>query len=316
MNSNDLAPIVLFVYNRPVHTRKTLNSLLANELAAQSHLYIYSDGPKPDATKENLKKIQEVRQLIREKQWCKNVTITESKKNKGLPNYLPETVTKIVNQYGKIIVLEDDLVLSGGFLKFMNDALELYKDEEKVMHISGFVFPVKRKLPETFFLKLMNPWGWGTWSKAWQNFNNDSAYMLKLIENSNKIHQFNFEGNYDFYQLLQGNHWDVRWYASIFLQNGFCLFPHTSLVKNIGFDNSGVHWHELNFVDNQPIADNIKVLSVPIEESSAAKMEMEKINLILSHKDFLSRLKNVIRQISPPILYKFLRNTKLPVTTI
>ena len=127
-----LAPIILFVYNRPWHTEQTLRALMANELAAKSELYIYADGPKPNATDEQLQKIHEVRQLIRQEQWCDKVHIVESEKNKGLADSIIGGVTEIVNKYGKIIVLEDDIVPTTGFLQYMNDALEMYKDDEQV----------------------------------------------------------------------------------------------------------------------------------------------------------------------------------------
>ena len=150
--SNYLAPIVLFVYDRPWHTNQMLDSLAANKLADQSVLYIYSDGPKENSTIEQLKRINDVRELIRERKWCKEVNIVESKKNKGLANSIVDGVTEIVNRYGKIIVLEDDLVLSKGFLKYMNDSLSFYQNNNEVMHISGYMEPVNSNLPETFFL--------------------------------------------------------------------------------------------------------------------------------------------------------------------
>ena len=147
-----LAPIVLFVYNRPWHTEQTLNALMQNELADQSVLYIYADGPKENATEEQLKKIEEVRHVIRTKKWCKEVHIIESEKNKGLADSIINGVTEIVNKYGKVIVLEDDIVTSKGFLKYMNEALELYKEEDKVYHISGYMFPVKGNCLKPFFI--------------------------------------------------------------------------------------------------------------------------------------------------------------------
>ena len=168
MIRHNLAPIVLFVYNRPWHTEQTLEALSANKEVQESILYIYADGPKENTTSEELEKIAQVRKVLRNKQWCKEVKIIESVNNKGLADSIIEGVTTVVNNHGKVIVLEDDIVVSTGFLKYMNDALNLYENEEKVMHISGYMFPVKERLPETFFYKQASCWGWATWANRWE----------------------------------------------------------------------------------------------------------------------------------------------------
>src|SRR3989339_698479 len=137
-----LSPIVLFVYNRLEHTRKTIEALQKNELAKDSELFLYSDGPKNE---ENIKKVNEVRKYINSIDGFKKVKIVEREINFGLARSIIAGVTDIVNKYGKIIVLEDDIVTSPYFLTFMNDALCLYENEEKVMHISGYFFPVENK---------------------------------------------------------------------------------------------------------------------------------------------------------------------------
>lgn len=273
----NLAPIVLFVYNRPEHTRKTLESLAHNDLAEQSELFIYSDGPKSDASNEEFKKIQEVRELIREKQWCKNVNIYESETNKGLANSIISGVTNIVNQFGNIIVMEDDLILAKGFLKYMNDALNLYEHDSKVMHISGYMFPVKVKLPETFFYNSTSCWGWGTWVKAWESLNTNEDYLLSKINHPSVIYKFDISGVCGFYSQLKENSegkiktWAIKWYASVFLQNGLSLHPRISLVRNIGHDLSGSHCRVDKINMKQKIAKKINVNPIPIEESLDAR---------------------------------------------
>ena len=173
-----LAPIVLFVYNRPQHTLKTLEALMQNELAEMSELFIFCDGPKADATKQDQVRINEVRELVKKKNWCKKVIIRESHANKGLADSIVAGVTEIVNRYGKIIVLEDDIVTSKGFLKYMNEALNLYEDEPKVMQISGFMVPSKVELDETGFFRCPASWGWGTWSLSWKRCSNTNPKDL------------------------------------------------------------------------------------------------------------------------------------------
>ncbi|MDD4082332.1 MAG: glycosyltransferase [Sphaerochaetaceae bacterium] len=156
------APIVLFVYSRLDHTKRTVEALKNNLLADESNLIIFSDAPKNEKSK---KAVEEVRKYIHSIKGFKSVKIIERKNNVGLANSIIDGVTKVVNKYGKIIVLEDDLVTSKYFLNFMNDSLELYKNESKVISISGYTYPVGG-LAETFFIKGTDCWGWATWKRG------------------------------------------------------------------------------------------------------------------------------------------------------
>jgi len=245
----NLAPVVLFVYNRPWHTEQTLDALAQNELAGQSTLYIYSDGPKHLALAEDIDKITRVRRLIRSRKWCKKVVVVEARHNKGLADSIVDGVTEVVGKHGKVIVLEDDLVTSRGFLKFMNQALEHYQDDFQVMHISGYMYPadfVSRK--ETFFMNVLSCWGWATWKRAWSHYNhNIQDHFTYFYKNKRLVKKFDIEGHAHFYKQLEKNHdgqiysWAVRWYASWLRAGGYSLFPEKSLVNNIGNDGSGVH---------------------------------------------------------------------------
>lgn len=244
-----LAPIVLFVYNRPWHTKQTLDALKKNHLANESVLYIYSDGAKVNASEEDISKIREVRNVIREENWCKEVHIIESESNKGLADSIVAGVTEVVNRHGNIIVLEDDIVTSPGFLKYMNDALEMYENEEKVMGVSGYMFPINPEgLPDTFFYRANTCWGWATWLSAWNKYNNDGFSLYRnLIEKPINWEVFNaFQGNAFKIQLIDNvekrlETWAIKWHSVIHLNNGFVLHPSQTLVKNIGMDGSGVH---------------------------------------------------------------------------
>lgn len=243
-----LSPIVLFVYNRPVHTERTLEALFKNELASESELYIYADGPKTNADQEQREKIMKVREILRKKQWCGSVHIIESEYNKGLADSIIGGVTEIVNKYGKVIVLEDDIYTSTGFLRYMNEALVMYENEENVMQISGYIYPHKYKTSATTcFLRIMSCWGWGTWKRAWKYYEHDIDVHLSHYSKPEEINKFDIEGHGKFYWQLVANKnneiytWAVRWYASWLYQGGYTLFPMKSLVQNIGFDNSGEH---------------------------------------------------------------------------
>ena len=184
----NLAPIVLFVYNRPWHTKQTIEALQKNELAKDSELFIYSDAPK---NKEAEKQVKEVRDYIKTISGFKKVTIIEREKNYGLAKNIIEGVTEIVNKYGKVIVLEDDLITSPYFLRFMNEALNFYENEEKVWHISGWNYPIDTNgLGDAFLWRLMNCWGWATWANRWKYYEKD---VDKLIASFTKrdIKRFN-----------------------------------------------------------------------------------------------------------------------------
>jgi len=251
---NDLAPIVLFVYNRPWHTRQTVEALQKNELASQSELFIYSDGAKNE---EARKGVDEVRAYIDSIDGFKKVTIIKRGKNWGLANNIIDGVTKIVNEYGKIIVLEDDLVTSPYFLKFMNEALEFYKDEEKVWHISGWNYPIDTNgLGDVFLWRVMNCWGWATWTDRWQYFEKDTDKLISKFSQED-IKRFNLDGRENFWgQILANkkgkiNTWAIYWYATIFKKNGLCLSPVQTFVENIGFDGSGIHCSDTGHKDNK-----------------------------------------------------------------
>jgi GR25 family glycosyltransferase involved in LPS biosynthesis len=280
----NLAPIVLFVYNRPDHTLKTLEALFRNDLANESILYIYADGPKENADEEIRNRIKETRAVTKSKQWCKQVIIYEKEKNMGLADSIISGVTEIINKHQKIIVLEDDLVTSKGFLKYMNDALTLYESEEKVMHISGSIFPVKFSLPETYFYNTASCWGWGTWLRAWNNFNNNAQYLLSTIDNSGLRNKFNIEGSYDFYDQLKANidgrlkTWAIRWYASFFLVQGLSLHPYPSLANNIGHDGMGENCGISSVFEWEELAIYISVKKIKLKENSRARKIIAQFN--------------------------------------
>ena len=265
MDVKNLAPVVLFVYNRPWHTEQTLSALMKNDLAAESELFIYSDGQKNNSDQKTLEDIRRVRSVIRKKQWCGKVHIIESDINRGLADSIVGGVTEIVNKYGKVIVLEDDIVTQKGFLQYMNDALNVYEEDERVMHITGYMCPHKGiKLSETFFYNLPFPWGWATWKRAWDHFNNDSNFLYKYFNENNLWEDFNTAGSdYLQYQLeanVRGElkTWFIKWHASLLIQNGLTLYPHKSLIHNIGFDASGVHCGQTNKFDG-PLVSSVKV---------------------------------------------------------
>jgi hypothetical protein len=274
------APIIAFIYNRPAHTRRMLESLSTNILASESILYIFADGIKNDASENDKKLIRQTREIAKSRKWCKEVHIRESEINRGLADSIVAGVSEIVNEYGKVIVLEDDLILSEGFLKYMNDALHFYENKSEVMHISGYVYPIDaEKLAEqTFFYEQASCWGWATWKRAWQYFESDAESLAKKIEKiPNGISRFNLDNTYNFFETIIENingrkkTWAVKWQASVFLQNGLCLHPRISLVNNTGNDGTGVHKGFTNKYLHKKLASSIEITPISLEISHTGK---------------------------------------------
>ena len=193
----ELAPIVLFTYNRPWHTRQTIAALQKNELADRSDLFIYSDGFKEDQAKI---KVKEVRNYIHTIDGFKTVTIRERGENMGLADSVIDGVKAVVNECGRVVVLEDDIVTSPFFLRYMNDALKLYEHEEKVISIHGYIYPVSGKLPPTFFIRGADCWGWATWKRGWDLFEGDGQKLLNELEEKRLERLFDFNETYGYTQ--------------------------------------------------------------------------------------------------------------------
>lgn len=274
------APILLFVYNRPEHTRRVIASLLQNQEAAASDLYIYADQCKDTASAQS---VQEVRQYIRSISGFKRITLVERTENWGLARNIIDGVTTQVNAYGRVIVLEDDLVVAPYFLRFMNEALEVYKDEPRVGHIQACDFTHAPSLPDTFLIKWTGSWGWATWARAWKYFNPDGAALLHELESRRLTHTFDFNGTYGFTRMLRrqiegkNNSWAIRWNASLFLADILSLNVGKSLVQNTGFDGSGTNCGGGGLYDSTLWLQPLPVTRVtPVEENLAARKEFQK----------------------------------------
>lgn len=283
----ELSPIVLFVYNRPWHTLQTLEALKSNDLADRSILYIYCDGPKTGSTPEELKKINEVREIVKNEKWCGEVIVKEQNKNLGLAESIIRGVTEVINKFGKIIVLEDDIVTSKFFLHYMNQSLLYYEKEESVMHISGYFPPVKEQLPNFFFYNQTSCWGWGTWKTSWEYLIKDSQTLYDKIIASHRLKEFNLDNSYPFFSQLEANlkgtlkTWAIKWHSSVFLNRGLCLHPNKSYVLNIGFDGSGENCSSSNvYLVNEL---NIKKFEAPYEIKENKKARRAVIRFNKSH---------------------------------
>ncbi|WP_432708771.1 glycosyltransferase family 2 protein [Pedobacter sp.] len=240
----NFAPIALFVYNRPKHTARTLKFLQQNTLAAESRLFVFSDGAK---SQEDEASVQEVRELLQNIDGFKSVEIIRRTKNFGLADSIIDGVSRLVKTYKQVIVFEDDLITSPHTLTYFNEGLTRYKEKDKVMHLGAYMYPLNNKdLPETFFYRAATSWGWATWERAWLNFEPNIDTLISQFDEK-KIFNFSIDGKMNFWKQMiefkkgKNNSWAIRWYASIFLKEGLTLNPAQSLVNNIGHDGSGIH---------------------------------------------------------------------------
>ena len=220
--------------------------------------------------------MEEVRQLAKGVTGFKSVKVIARNENLGLANSIISGVTKLVNEYDKVIVFEDDLLSSPYALQYFNEALNRYANEDKVMHIGGYMYDLKEKdLPETFFYRAATSWGWATWARAWKHFEPD---IHKLTEQFSKpsILRFSIEGTMNFWKQMgefrkgRNNSWAIRWYASIFLRDGLTLNPAHSLINNIGHDGTGVHSNIENMYDVQISRQPVKHFPTEIKEDEKA----------------------------------------------
>lgn len=283
----NLAPIILFVYNRVEHTRQAVEALLENDLAEESNLYIFSDGPASGEESA----VKKVRDYIHHISGFKEINIIERKNNYGIEKSETSAITEILSSYLEAIILEDDLVVAHNFLDYMNCALKKYSKEKKIFYISGYSHLKKKskRLPDSMLLSMPTTWGWATWRDRWIYFQEipKKSDVEKIINNRERLRRYDFNGAYyrawgnmlvDQYKTGQYT-WDVSWHIAQFQNNALVLFPNQTLVKNIGFDGSGTHGE----IRENVIADwtnvDTKVQFYPdrIEESPKIKKKVIKL---------------------------------------
>lgn len=241
---SDPAPIALFVYCRVDHTRRTVEALLRNPDAANSDLIVYADAPENSSITP---RVAEVREYIRGITGFRSLKIIARERNIGLAGSIISGVSEQLRLHGRLIVMEDDIVVSPFFLAYMNEGLRRYEANERVASIHGYIYPVDIDLPQVFFLPGADCWGWATWSRAWQHFEPDGRKLAAELRRRKLIKAFDLDGRYPYYRMLKqqisgrNNSWAIRWHASAFLAGMLTLYPGRSHVVNIGTDGSGTH---------------------------------------------------------------------------
>jgi len=308
-----LAPIILFTYNRPKHTAQVLESLKANPLAKHSEIFIFADAQKTGATKEQIDKVAKTRTLLKNLQsqnlknhHFKRVEIILQSHNLGLCDSIISGVSRIMREYGRAIVLEDDIVVSPRFLDFMNAGLEKYANEPKVWSINAWNYPIDSSdLEDSFFWRVPHCWGWGSWGDRWNLFKRDISWVMENF-NKNDISHINLENYARFYDdfLLNAKgkikSWAIFNYLICYKHRGLNLTPKIPYIRQIGFDGSGVHCGALNEdIYNAKTLNTTFPITFPryIEESRIALTRIQKFHSNLK-KPLITRAKNKAMKIA------------------
>jgi hypothetical protein len=259
--TDDLAPIALFAYNRPEHLARAVDALRRDPLASSSDLHVFCDGPKTEAAADA---VRQVRAFARSISGFKSLTVVERDRNIGLANSIIDGVTALCTRFGRVVVIEDDLIVAPSFLRFMNDGLTRYREADQVMQIAGYMFAVGTAFRDrAVFLPFPNSWGWATWQRAWRHFDPLMTKYAALRRSPRLRRQFDLDGSYDYLEMLEQQRrgsidsWAIRWHLSCFMRQGLTLYPGTTLVQNIGFDGSGTHGAsgEMRAASVEPLPD-------------------------------------------------------------
>jgi hypothetical protein len=242
MNAS-LAPIVLLAFKRPFATLQVLYSLSRCAEASESELYVFCDAARNDAERSD---VDHTREVIRSRKWCGRVEVIEAEKNQGCARSVIGAVTRLCASHGRVIVLEDDLLVSRGFLTYMNEGLRRFADDDRVMLVSAHSFDAFPPEPRAMFLPVATTWGWGTWSRAWSKFQ-ESPPDLRRLDERDVQRSFDLDDSFDYTKMLRAqlagqiDSWGILWWWCVHSHRGLGLFPRQSMVKNIGIGPGATH---------------------------------------------------------------------------
>lgn len=238
-----LAPILFFTYSRPLHTKKTLEALQRNTLASASELFIFSDAP---AKPEHAEKVNEVRKYLKNISGFKTIHIVEQSENLGCDLSQRKYVTEIIERYGKVIVVEDDIETAPLFLEFMNEALNIFEQDHRIWNVTGYSPNVKIKpayKEDIYLSSRSSSWGWGMWKDRWKLIDWNKTGHEEFFSNSKMRKDFCRAGE-DLVSILKKHPeaWDITSYYTQWKLNKYTICPSYSLIRNIGMDGTGVHF--------------------------------------------------------------------------
>ncbi len=298
------APVVIFVYNRPEHTKKTIEALAENYLAKESDVFIFSDAAKNEKSIANVQLTRKYIESIPDKNLFKSVEIIKASKNKGLANSVISGVTEIIGKFGKVIVVEDDLVTSKDFLQYMNGALEYYKNNESIWSISGYNIPID--IPSDYnhdvYLSYRGcSWGWATWQDRWSKVDWNVSDYNSFKSNKELRKKFNLGGR-DMANMLdlqmEGkiDSWAIRWCYAQSKLNMYTVYPVQSRIKNTGLDGSGTHSGLTSHYDVNFKLDNgiCKFEDLKMNSEISKKFQNHYMSLL---NYYLIKLKKIVKKI-------------------
>lgn len=240
------APIVLFVHDRPDHTRRTLEALSANDGAGDSELFVYADGPKTPDREEDVRR---VRDYVRSVSGFRSLTLIERERNLGLANSVIAGVSEVLERSPAVVVMEDDLLTSRNFLAFVNAALQTYEGRPDVFSVTGYNYPLE--IPpayreDAYLSYRSSSWGWGTWPDRWARVDWAVTDYEEFLHDDRAQELFRRGGD-DLPAMLAAqmdgrlDSWSIRFDYAHAKHEAFCVHPVVSKVENIGFDGTGVH---------------------------------------------------------------------------
>ena len=236
--------IAIFAFRRPDHLRQVLYSLTSQSTPCAFPIFLFLDGPRSAADRGA---VEACRAVATEMGKLLPIVIVASEVNRGLYSSLTDGISVVLADHEQVIVLEDDIVVSPYFLDYMCDSLRCYAENPRVASIHGYLPPISRPLPETFFLRGADCWGWATWRDRWSLYRHDAAAMAAELRSRGLARAFDLGGRVPNLRLLEdraagrSSSWAICWHASCFLADRFTLHPGRSLVRNIGLDHSGEH---------------------------------------------------------------------------
>ena len=298
---NGLAPICLFVHNRPAQTRRALDALAHNPMAGESELYVFCDGPQGPA---DLAAVREVRSLVHRERRFRRVLIHERQHHGGRTRAVLSGLDDLFRCHDAVIILEDDLETCPQFLAFMNEGLSRYRLDPRVGAIQGWHAGPGDAPNGIYFSRYFTPWGWATWRRAWEGFEPDAGVLLRKLEGPGLKRKFNLDGRCSHHRrLVEQQHgtvhcWHIRWYASQFLLGRLALCPGRSLVVRMDQEAPRTQAAQDSAYAGLSLAFALEMKDIKVIEDRAAAAQLSR-----SHEGRLGPVRSLLDSHCPAIWF-------------
>lgn len=261
------APIIVFAYNRADKLERLLQSLEKNQNIEEMELYIFVDIPDNKSRKDiyyNQEVIEFIKKYSEISECFRSIQVEVARKHKGLANSIISGVSQIIQRYGKVIVLEDDLEVSNDFLDYMQRGLSFYKNDKSVWAVGGYcpqMNILNRYKNDVFLAPRVESWGWGTWKDRWDRTDWQVTSYKKFERDIFGKAIFNLGGN-DLTDMLKHqmedknfDSWAIRWCYQEFLERKYSIYPRESRVIHCGNDSRATHG---GYISEQKLKENYK----------------------------------------------------------